>query len=72
MNVNTDDAVVMRAGISPAELAVMRYAAVGVSPAAPGGADLFGALTLPYRPPPPDPEGDFCAKPQGDGAHYYL
>jgi hypothetical protein len=63
----------LSAGISPAELALMRHAAALISPAAaPGGADPFAALARPYRPAPPDPEGDFCAKPQGDGAHYYL
>ena len=73
MNVTTDNRTATSAGISPAELALMRHAAARLSPApaATGTAsapDPFTALTLPFTPGPPG-RPEYWHKEQGY-SHY--
>ena len=61
------------AGISPAELALMRHAAARISPAPagtgnPSAPDPFAALTLPFTPGPPADQ-ELWHKPAGS-SHY--
>jgi hypothetical protein len=73
MNAATDDRTAASAGITPAELALMRHAAARLSPppAASGtasAADPFTALTLPFTPGPPG-RPEWWHKPQNQ-THY--
>jgi hypothetical protein len=73
MNAATDDRTAASAGISPAELALMRHAAAQLSPApaASGTAsapDPFTALTIPFTPGPPGRQ-ELWHKPAGS-SHY--
>jgi hypothetical protein len=71
MNVITDNPAATSAGISPAELAVMRQAAARLSPAGTASApDPFTALTLPFTPGPPGDQ-ELWVKQQGH-SHYCM
>lgn len=69
MTTSTGDRPATSAGISPAELAVMRQAAARLSPAPAASApDPFTGLTIPFTPGPPG-RPEYWHKEQGY-SHY--
>ena len=75
MNATTDNPPATSAGISPAELALMRHAAARLSPApaasrTASAADPFTALTIPFTPSPPG-RPEWWHKEQGHSHNFF-